>query len=386
MKRRMTIALSVIIMIWILFPVDRTIPQYTRVHASSDSYETAWFPAPVMNLTQIAYESLSHGENNTVDIDPGGDVFAPYTGKIVLTAPEWGFVLFQSLDKVFYANGTLDYMTVGFMHDSDISDLSVGQVISQGTPFYQAGGMGDGDPEAYGKHVDLSVYKGKLNSVSWYGQGNVYAFNAFYINRNMTRSIINKGKAYTDISSLGEYADWNNLWKVLGEGVDPHVHDRAELKYTDSEHPHYNYYICSICGELWCDEETLNYVDYCNMCNIKVTVNGKQLNFDQPPVALNGRTLVPLRAIFEAMGATVEWDEDTQTVTSRKDYTTVRLTLGDSNMYLNGYSIPLDVPAQAFNGRTLVPVRAITEAFGADVNWDQNDNTVVIKFRERFSY
>lgn len=351
---------------------------------AADSYEAAWFPAPSMNLTQLAYESISHSENNTIDINPGGDVFAPFTGKIVLVAPEWGYVLFQSLNKVFYANGTLDYMTVGFMHDSDISDLYVGQVIPQGTPFYQAGGMGEGDPEAYGEHVDIGVHKGKLDFIEYYGTGDVYAFDAFYINRDVTKSIINKGRIFAELVPPGEYSDWNNLWRVLGEGYAPHVHDNGELLYTDSEHPHYNYYRCSVCGELHRDDTSISYVSDCSMCNIKVIFNGKQMDFDQPPILLNGRTLVPLRAVFEAMGAKVDWDQETGTVTSTKNYRTVSLSLGSTTMYEDGFPVFLDVPAQVFNGRTLVPVRAISEAFGADVQWDGNSNSVIINYRDYF--
>lgn len=110
--------------------------------------------------------------------------------------------------------------------------------------------------------------------------------------------------------------------------------------------------------------------------NILVFYNNSELFFDQPPIIVNNRTLVPLRAIFEAMGASVEWDQNTQTVTSRKNDTTISLTIGSDTMYKNGESIMLDVPAQVVNNRTLVPVRAISEAFGADVEWN-NDSKVV---------
>lgn len=111
---------------------------------------------------------------------------------------------------------------------------------------------------------------------------------------------------------------------------------------------------------------------------ISVRVDGIRLIFDQPPVAESGRTLVPVRAIFEALGATVEWDGDTQTVTSRRDSDVVSLKLGSKRMYVNNTEKTLDVPAKALNGRTLVPVRAISEAFGCDVIWDGNTRTVFI--------
>ena len=113
--------------------------------------------------------------------------------------------------------------------------------------------------------------------------------------------------------------------------------------------------------------------------NIGVTVNGAEVSFDQPPIIVDNRTLVPLRAIFEAMGATVDWDQETQTVTSSKGDISVSLTIGSNTMYKNGSPVELDVPAQVVNGRTLVPVRAVSEAFGADVDWNQDTKTVIIE-------
>jgi len=111
---------------------------------------------------------------------------------------------------------------------------------------------------------------------------------------------------------------------------------------------------------------------------IKVLVNGTAVAFDQPPIIENGRTLVPLRAIFEALGATVEWEQSTQTVTAVKDDITIILKIGDAFLTKNGERIALDVPAKIVGGRTLVPARAVAESFGADVQWDQATRTVTI--------
>lgn len=84
----------------------------------------------------------------------------------------------------------------------------------------------------------------------------------------------------------------------------------------------------------------------------------------------NDRTLVPLRAVFEAMGAEVMWDETTETITAVRDNTTIELTLGDTTLYKNGEAaMTLDVPAKTVNDRTVVPVRAVAESFGAQVGW-----------------
>ena len=111
---------------------------------------------------------------------------------------------------------------------------------------------------------------------------------------------------------------------------------------------------------------------------ITVNVSGKNVIFDQNPVAKDGRTLVPLRAIFEALGATVEWDGTTQTITSTFLNTTIKLTVNTNKMYVNDQEVILDVPAEVINNRTLVPVRAISEAFGCAVEWDSETRTVFV--------
>ncbi len=111
---------------------------------------------------------------------------------------------------------------------------------------------------------------------------------------------------------------------------------------------------------------------------ISVTVNGKPVHFDQPPVMVEDRTLVPLRAIFEALGATVEWNDPT--VTANKNGINISLQIGSNEMYVNGEVKTLDVPAKLMNDRTFVPIRAVSEAFNCIVNWyDSNQYIEIIE-------
>ena len=110
----------------------------------------------------------------------------------------------------------------------------------------------------------------------------------------------------------------------------------------------------------------------------KITTNGTAKELDVPAQLIDNRTMVPLRAIFEALGASVEWDGETKTVTSVKDDTTVKLTVGENKLTVNGTEKALDVPGQIVENRTLVPVRAISEAFGCEVGWDAETRTVTI--------
>ena len=116
--------------------------------------------------------------------------------------------------------------------------------------------------------------------------------------------------------------------------------------------------------------------------DITVKINGNEIYFDQPPVIRNGRTLVPVRAIFEAMGATVLWDNENQIVNVATDFGMMTLGIGSNFIsYRNeteDRSIVTDVPPQIINKRTLVPLRAIAECTGYNVEWNESTQTVLI--------
>jgi N-acetylmuramoyl-L-alanine amidase len=113
----------------------------------------------------------------------------------------------------------------------------------------------------------------------------------------------------------------------------------------------------------------------------QVYLDQKLMRFDVDPLIKEGRTLVPLRAIFEAVGAEVRWDEAAQMVTAGKDSVFVQLQLGNSIALVNGMVIPLDVPAQIISNRTLAPLRFAGETFGGQVDWNADTRTVHIKTR-----
>ena len=111
---------------------------------------------------------------------------------------------------------------------------------------------------------------------------------------------------------------------------------------------------------------------------ITVKYNNGVINFDQLPIIENGRTLVPLRAIFEKIGADVEWNGDTQTVTATKGDISISLTINSTTAIKNGQNIALDVPAKIVSGRTLVPVRFVSDCFGVNVEWEGATQTVIL--------
>lgn len=111
---------------------------------------------------------------------------------------------------------------------------------------------------------------------------------------------------------------------------------------------------------------------------IKVSLDGKYLNFEVQPTIIDGTTLVPVRTIFEALGAKVEWLGSSKTVVGTKGDTKVRLIIDNQDALVNSKFITLEVPAKIIDGSTLVPARFIAESLGADVKWDGNTRTVSI--------
>lgn len=111
---------------------------------------------------------------------------------------------------------------------------------------------------------------------------------------------------------------------------------------------------------------------------IAVELDGRTLNFDQPPVMHEGRVLVPLRGVFESMDAQVVYNPATKTVKATGEGKVVELALGNNDALVDGQTTYMDVPARAVNGRTMVPLRFVSESLGADVRWLSANRTVAI--------
>ena len=117
--------------------------------------------------------------------------------------------------------------------------------------------------------------------------------------------------------------------------------------------------------------------------DVTVNLDGKKMSFDVNPFIENGRTLVPMRAMFEAVGASVTWNQDSKTiiVAQEKDSAPKFITLQIDNQtaFINSEKTELDVPARIVNDTTFVPLRFVMNELGADVTWDSATYTVNIK-------
>ena len=114
--------------------------------------------------------------------------------------------------------------------------------------------------------------------------------------------------------------------------------------------------------------------------NITVVINNAPVTFQgAPPQQVNGSVLVPLRGVFEQLGASVNYVASTRTIEAIKGATDVVLRLGQDTAYVNGNAEPLAQPPVVINGTTLVPLRFVAESFGAAVQWNGPTQTVNIK-------
>lgn len=109
-----------------------------------------------------------------------------------------------------------------------------------------------------------------------------------------------------------------------------------------------------------------------------ININGAVLNTDVAPVIIEGRTLVPMRAIFEKLGADIEWNDKTRSVTATSDEAVITLTVDNTEVTVNGTLDTLDIPAQIIDGRTMVPVRFVAESLNCVVDWDAATQTVLV--------
>lgn len=120
--------------------------------------------------------------------------------------------------------------------------------------------------------------------------------------------------------------------------------------------------------------------------NVKVVLNNEEIHFDAEPFIEDGRTLVPIRAITEAMGCDVDWNSASSTALIKNAESSVSIQIGGTTIKVTDNLseeityVTLDVPAKIYEDRTYVPLRAVSEAFGADVDWNGDARLITITY------
>jgi hypothetical protein len=119
-------------------------------------------------------------------------------------------------------------------------------------------------------------------------------------------------------------------------------------------------------------------IDNQKITNISVIIDGKQLMFDVNPQVVNGRTLVPMRNIFEELGLIVNWEPTTKTAQGTSAGNSIMFTIGSNKALVNNQEKSLDVPASIIDGRTMIPLRFLSENIGYKVDWIERSNLILI--------
>lgn len=118
--------------------------------------------------------------------------------------------------------------------------------------------------------------------------------------------------------------------------------------------------------------------DIARAANTRVQVNGQPLATSVAPIQMNGRTLVPMRDIFESLGARVQYNSATRGITARRGTTNIGLRIGSRAAMINNQNITLDQSPLVRRGSTLVPLRFVSEALGARVSWNSAQRLVSV--------
>ena len=170
--------------------------------------EKILFPVKIMKITQGMNGGYSHKGTKAIDCgwvnEENKKVYAPFTGKIVQIKSDSHAVWLQSVDKVMFADGTIDYATVRTVHDNNVSDLYVGKIVKQGDNYYKMGNYGN----ATGVHLHLEIAKGHVKG---------YAPKNKYGNYEMPNTInVYDGFFITDETVIqdGEDYPWKNVKEV----------------------------------------------------------------------------------------------------------------------------------------------------------------------------
>ena len=169
----------------------------------------------------------------------------------------------------------------------------------------------------------------------------------------------------------GEGEQWVNLFSLDGlNGV--FIPDSVYTNYV----------------ERWCTDEYM-YIRFLKQLykipirllksDVTIALDDKILAFEQPPVVEDGRTLVPMRFLFECLGDKVTWDEETRSVTAENKNSAVTFSLDSLTADVNGTEQTMDVPAKLIGDKTYVPLRFLSENLGYTVTWDEASNTAIVE-------
>lgn len=144
--------------------------------------QKAMFIMDEVKISQVPYGGYSHSKQNAIDIvSENGKGYAPFDGHIIRIVESYNAIWFKSDNKVKYANGIEDYMTVVLMHDDKLNNLKLNQHIKQGEYFYDVG-VKSPESNVTGAHIHLECIRGDVNTKGSWTRGNIYPYDALFLN------------------------------------------------------------------------------------------------------------------------------------------------------------------------------------------------------------
>ena len=189
----LVLAAVLLLSVFVITPISASAAVTTQ--KSVGAQQKAMYIMENLNISQGMYGSYSHQGSKAIDMcgkDSGKDpAYAPYDGKVVYVSTSAAYIIFQSLNPVEYADGTVDYMTIMVIHDDNVGRFSVGQTFSQGAHFFNEGCSGN----ATGNHIHLECAKGtyagqsKNSSGVWCLNNQINPYDALYLSN--TTNVIN---------------------------------------------------------------------------------------------------------------------------------------------------------------------------------------------------
>ena len=186
--------------------------------------EKAVFDVETLKVTQGMNGSYSHKGDLAIDIGAVcKNLKAPFTGTIKRIYTNCNAVWLESNNKVKYADGTEDYMTVMTLHDNDVSNLKVGKVIKQGEVYYQPGVKGN----VTGSHIHIAVGKGKFSGTGWYKN----SYDAWCINNQY--NIVNGLFLYDKVKIENAMYDWKKTSTFIVDNITPNVERNESVNQVE---------------------------------------------------------------------------------------------------------------------------------------------------------
>lgn len=228
-------------------------------------------------------------------------------------------------------------------------------------------------PGVEGHSVDLNWFNGNEQSLSQYVIGGSVATNYSLLSAVMGNGLLSvepQKESYPAGSTVTftarpapgwEFAGWSGSASGSANPLALTMNENKSVLATFEKSVDPNQHIISL-----------------SVGSLIAHMDGQIVTLDSPPVIVNGRTLVPLRPIIEGLGGAITWVPETRSVEVWFNGTTLLLQIGNRTAVVNGEAVIMDVPAAIMNSRTMLPVRFVSEHLGADVQWEQLTKTVTI--------